>query len=90
MYPTEGQPDVLGAIRPAPGHIPRTDKSKVAVVRPCLAPEAQYGMNLSLIRPASIGSLDKVKTLINRGAEVNPHDVLYSPTLPSHIESRFL
>ena len=80
LYPAEGQPNVLGAIDPASGHFPQIDnESNVAVTRPSLTPEAQYEIDLSLLRAVNKGNLDKVKTLIDQGADVNAQDV-YSRT----------
>ena len=46
LYPAEGQPDVLGAIDLASGHIPQIDNEpNVAVASPYLTLEAQYVIN---------------------------------------------
>ena len=81
MHPAEGQPNIFGAISPAPGHISqRDDESNVAVARPSPALEAQYEMKFLLLAVEE-GKLDKVKTLINQGAQVNPHPVINIPPL---------
>ena len=86
LFPAQGQPDILGAIVPASRYIPQIDKSKVAVARPSPAPKAQNNMTSSLLLAVENGNLDDVKTLIHRGAQVNPHNVRDEP--PLHLAVR--
>ena len=70
MYTTEWQPDISDAISPAPGYTPQIDSvSRLAVARP------------SLLRAVNDGNLDEVKTLIIRGAPINPRPVINMPPL---------
>lgn len=87
LYPA-GHADVLGAIDPASRHITQIDKSKVAVARPPPASEAQNKLNSSLLLAVEKGNLDDVKTLIHRGAQVNPQHLGVVRELPLHIAIR--
>lgn len=89
LYPAEGQPDVLGAIDLASGHILQIDnESTVAVARPSPAPETQNKMNSSLLLAVEKGNLDDVEILIYGGAQVNPDNVPDIPPLHLAIRQR--
>ena len=79
-----GQPDVVAAVDPASRDIAQGDKkSKVALARFSPPREVQYDMDLSLFQAVYNGDRDKVTTLINQAAQVNPQHVFEQ--LPLHL-----
>ena len=74
MYLAEGKSDISAVFNPTTGYFPHmNEESNVAVGPPPLSPKAQDEINRSLLRAVYEANLDDIKTIIDRGAQVNPY-----------------